>query len=99
MKRTITALTIAALLSAGYAYACDHCEGAACAEKAPEKGGYMQKMMDKDGDGKISKSEFNSAHEKKFARLDANNDGSIDEGERTAAFEKWHERKAERKAK
>lgn len=40
------------------------------------------KMMDADGDGKVTKEEFMSGHEKKFSMIDKNGDGVIDANER-----------------
>ncbi len=45
------------------------------------------KMMDADKDGKVSKAEFMAAHEKMFAKHDANSDGSIDADEMKKAKE------------
>jgi hypothetical protein len=50
-------------------------------------GGMMMKhmrMMDQDGDGKISQQEFSAFHEKRFAQMDTNGDGFIDSAELTA---------------
>ena len=81
-------------LSSGYMVADSHMEGK-CGEgkcggkpaaKAMEgkcgegKCGGM-KMMDADGDGKVTKAEFMAGHEKLFSRKDKNNDGVIDAGE------------------
>jgi Ca2+-binding EF-hand superfamily protein len=54
-------------------------------------------IMDADAnkDGVISRDEFMSAHqaraEKHFAKMDANNDGKIDQTERDAMKAKWKE--------
>lgn len=45
-----------------------------------KQGGYM-KMMDADEDGKISKEEFIKAHEAKFDKMDANDDGVLEADE------------------
>jgi len=44
-------------------------------------------MMDADKDGKVSKEEFMTAHEKMFTKHDANGDGSIDADEMKKAKE------------
>jgi uncharacterized low-complexity protein len=44
-------------------------------------------MMDADKNGKVSKAEFMAAHEKMFAKHDANSDGSIDADEMKKAKE------------
>ena len=54
-------------------------------------GQWFQKM-DKDGDGKISKKEFQEATEKKFDRLDTDKDGYISKEEWKAAAKKWKEK-------
>lgn len=44
-------------------------------------GGMMMehmKMMDEDGDGKLSQEEFMAYHEKRFQQMDANGDGYVD---------------------
>ncbi len=42
------------------------------------------KMMDADGNGSVTKAEFMAAHDKKFAAMDKNSDGTIDAGEMAA---------------
>jgi Ca2+-binding EF-hand superfamily protein len=67
--------------------------GQAYAQEAPaaSKAGHMMKA-DTDQDGKISRDEFRAAQEargdKRFQRLDANNDGFIDKAERMAVVGK-----------
>ncbi len=59
-------------------------------------------MMDNDTnkDGVITKDEFMSGHQaradKMFAKLDANNDGKVEQAERDAMKAKWKERHHER---
>lgn len=59
-------------------------QGDAGAHQGHKKGGMMQKI-DTDGDGKVSKSEFISAHEEKFSKIDANSDGFLEREEMKAA--------------
>ncbi|MDD5056712.1 MAG: EF-hand domain-containing protein [Sideroxydans sp.] len=49
------------------------CNGKPCAKCS----GGMFKQMDKNGDGAISKKEFNAFHETHFKELDANHDGKL----------------------
>jgi Ca2+-binding EF-hand superfamily protein len=46
-----------------------------------EPGGRILKLLDKDGDGTISKAEVTAMREKMFAKLDANSDGLVDRDE------------------
>ena len=67
--------------------------GQVYAQEAPAtpKAEHVMKA-DTDQDGKISRDEFRAAQDargdKRFQRLDANNDGFIDKSERMAAFSK-----------
>lgn len=45
----------------------------------------MWTMSDADKDGRISKAEFTAMSDKRFALLDANGDGYLDDGEREQA--------------
>ncbi|MCB0340628.1 MAG: hypothetical protein H6626_13535 [Pseudobdellovibrionaceae bacterium] len=59
-----------------------------CAQR-PFKGHGMAEhfnMMDADGDGKVSKKEFDTGHEKHFSEVDADKDGFITKDEKKA----WH---------
>ena len=91
MRPILLTFTCCTLLISPIAFAGEHCGGDS------EKGGGMTKWMDTDGDGKVTKSEFLTANEKKFAKMDTNKDGAIDSAEREAAFKKWQERKTEDK--
>lgn len=67
------------------------------------------KMMDRkmnadtDGDGALSKTEFMAVHEKRFAEMDGNSDGSISKDEmeshRETMKEKFKEKRAEWEAR
>ena len=78
-------------LSSGYMVASSHIEGK-CGEgkcggaKATKEGKCGEgkcgmKMMDADGDGKVTKDEFNAAHEAMFGKKDKNADGVLDANE------------------
>ena len=51
------------------------------------------KMMDTDGDGKVTKDEFMQGHETMFGKMDANGDGVIDADEQSAAMKMMKEGK------
>lgn len=44
--------------------------------------GEMMRMMDKDGDGKVSKAEFLAGAEERFAKMDKNGDGFLSREDR-----------------
>jgi Ca2+-binding EF-hand superfamily protein len=44
----------------------------------------MWKKMDADGDGVVTREEFDKAHGEKFAKMDANSDGKITKEEKMA---------------
>ena len=68
--------------------------------KMDHKGGdrFFAKM-DNDGDGVVSKEEFQSHGDEMFSKMDANGDGKIEKGEAEAAHEKMKEKWKERRAK
>ncbi len=51
-------------------------------------GDYMFKEMDKNGDGAISKKEFDAFHNAQFKRFDLNHDGKITQAELDSAHDK-----------
>jgi hypothetical protein len=71
-----------ALIAAGGLLAITQ-QAAACPGKAHgqsdacPKGGGMVQQMDKDGDGAVSKKEFNAFHAERFKDMDTNKDGKI----------------------
>jgi len=60
--------------------------------------GMMQRMMDPNGDGKITKDEYVAAQLRRFDRMDANHDGQLTAAERKAAIEAMRQRMMERMA-
>ena len=83
LSNMITLIVTAGMFFTGQAYA----QETPTASKAE----HVMKA-DTDNDGKISREEFRTAQEargdKRFQRLDANNDGFIDQAERKAAYSK-----------
>ena len=62
--------------------------GSALAETGDRGPGMMKRMWtmaDADKDGRISKAEFTAMSDKRFAVLDANSDGFLDDSEREQA--------------
>jgi uncharacterized low-complexity protein len=78
-------------LAGGYMVASSHMEGKCgegkCGGDKGKKEGKCgegkcgMKMMDADGDGKVTKDEFDAAHETMFKRKDKNADGALDASE------------------
>ncbi len=67
---------------------------------AGERHKRMMEKIDADKDGKVSKAEFTSSYEDRFAKADADADGFLTEAEMKAAWEKMSaEREARRAAK
>lgn len=54
-------------------------------DRGPGMMKYMWTMADADKDGRISKAEFTAMSDKRFAVLDANGDGFLDDSEREQA--------------
>ncbi|MFZ5609285.1 MAG: EF-hand domain-containing protein [Pseudomonadota bacterium] len=92
MKKT-PLLILTAALALGAAQA------AYAHEQKGEGGESGWSRMDQDGDGAISRQEFASRHEEKFARADANKDGKVTAEERTAMREEMQKRMEERRKK
>ena len=55
------------------------------------------KALDGDSDGKVGVEEYVAQRKAMFARIDANNDGTVDKAEFNAAFEKFRSRKQGRR--
>ena len=69
-------------------------------KKAAGEGKCGMEMMDADGDGKITKSEFNAAHEAMFSKRDKNGDGVLDASEmKTMEGKCGAEKKADKEGK
>jgi len=81
MKRIPVLIAVGSLMvAAQQASACPgkpHGHGGGC---PPMGGSYMQ-QMDKNGDGAISRKEFDAFHADRFKEMDANKDGKIDSKE------------------
>jgi hypothetical protein len=80
MKMTISYLAVVSSLVMSVNLA--HAEGEACdknmhGQHHGQMDGMMFKKLDSDGDGVISKAEFNAFNTKHFKKLDANKDGKI----------------------
>mgnify|MGYP001028555573 CR=1 FL=1 len=81
MKRISVLIAAGSLMAAAQqASACPgkpHGYGDGC----PPKGGSYVQQMDKNGDGAVSRKEFDAFHAERFKEMDANKDGKIDSKE------------------
>ncbi|MGD9471303.1 MAG: EF-hand domain-containing protein [Novosphingobium sp.] len=59
-------------------------------------GGKMMERADANGDGSVSKAEFDAAHMAMFDKADANGDGMVTDKERRAAFKQMRARVGDR---
>jgi len=60
--------------------------------------GMMRRMMDPNGDGKVTQDEYVAVQLRRFDRMDGNHDGQLTAAERKAAMEAMRQRMAERMA-
>lgn len=87
--------TIVALIAAGGLMAVAQ-QAAACPGKghgpsdACPTGGGMIQQMDKNGDGAVSKKEFNAFHAERFKAMDTNKDGKIGSDEMDGMHQGMH---------
>lgn len=97
LKWMLTAVAMTGLMLTGMAYA-EHEDGCCCKKHeagcSKEHKGKMFKEADTNADGKLSRDEFKTQHDKRgeemFKRMDANNDGVVDEAEKAAMHDKMH---------
>ncbi len=80
MRKVLMFSVLAVLFLGGATFASAHCGD--CGKKAdcPRKSAKMDRMFEKkdaNSDGVISKAEFMAAAEKKFAKIDADGNGSL----------------------
>lgn len=90
MKKLLTLTTAALVFSAPAVFAEE--------AKAPpphHKGGMFEKL-DTDGDGKVTKAEFEAFHAEKFTKMDADGDGVVTKEEAAAAREKFKEHRGKK---
>jgi Ca2+-binding EF-hand superfamily protein len=52
--------------------------------------GRMFEKLDLNGDGVVTREEFNKAHEERFNKMDADSDGKVTKEEAQKAAEEWH---------
>lgn len=74
------ALAVSLGLTSGMALA-DHHEGGMGHKKGPK----MLERIDTNGDGKVSKAEFDASHAERFSKMDANGDGFLEKNEMKSA--------------
>ncbi len=99
MKKIIMLTAVAMVLAAPAAFAEDSSDKAGHHGGSGHHKGKMFKKADKDGDGAISRDEFNAMHEDRFNRMDANGDGKITEDEAKASRDKIQEKMKEHREK
>lgn len=88
IKTTLTALTLAAVLTIASTAAYAQAAPQASTPLSPE----AQKAkaeLDTDGNGEVSKTEFMTYQEKRFAEMDSDGNGSVTDAEHKAATQKW----------
>lgn len=61
--------------------------------------GMMFEKLDTDGNGEVTKAEFQAFHDKKFAEMDADGNGVVTKAEAEAAHEKMREKMKEHRKK
>lgn len=98
MKYSLLTLTSMAVLSlsAGAALAGNYGNGDGA--KGEHKGGWVQ-QLDTNGDGDISKAEFDAHHAKKFEKMDADGNGVVSKDELKASKAKMKEKFKEMREK
>lgn len=89
MKKLLALSVLALTFAAPSAFAHDH-------DGKGDKGAKMFEKMDTDGNGEISKAEFDAHHAEKFTKMDIDGNGSVTKEEAQTARENW---KAEMKEK
>ncbi|WHU03741.1 MULTISPECIES: EF-hand domain-containing protein [unclassified Sphingomonas] len=67
------------------AFAASAITAPAFAQDTPQRGGGMLSRLDTNGDGIVTKEEYNAGIAARFAALDTNKDGKVSEAEREAA--------------
>lgn len=67
------------------AFAASAIAAPAFAQDAPQRGGGMLSRLDTNGDGVVTREEYNAGIAARFATLDANKDGKVSDAEREAA--------------
>jgi Ca2+-binding EF-hand superfamily protein len=85
--KALTGLIVAGCLACAAPLA-QACDGKYCATY----GGVHMKDMDKNGDGAISKKEFDAFHGQRFKDMDANKDGKVSQDEMGALHGKMMEK-------
>lgn len=70
--------------------------GARSGGRGNRAGGWMARMLDANGDGRITRDEFVAGMLRRFDRMDANHDGQLTSAERQAAREEMRARMEER---
>jgi Ca2+-binding EF-hand superfamily protein len=91
-KRALPALLLVGItLPATYAAAAGSANSGSASAQSSHTDPMIQKM-DENGDGKISKKEFDDTMNKRFDALDTNHDGYIEESELQAARKRLQKR-------
>lgn len=101
MKNITSILSLTALLCASSLSwaATDDGQAMAPADKAGKQQHMQQRLkeIDTNGDGNISKAEFQAQGDKKFTKMDSNGDGQISPEERKHMHQQMQQQRQERK--
>ncbi len=95
MKRTLSVLVLGALFCASSPSWAESGSGANATGDRQQRMQQRLQEIDSDGDGNISRAEFQAMSDKRFAAMDSNGDGLISADERKQMRQMRQERKGQ----